>query len=144
ASSVQVCTAVMHYGFRIVTDLIEGLSDYLDEKKMTQVTDLTGISAEKLRKWETLNLNYKVIAHINPDKCISCQLCYIACEDGAHQSIALQEGTRIPVIKEETCVGCNLCSLVCPVDECISMVEIDTGKPHLTWPHHPANPHAVG
>jgi dihydropyrimidine dehydrogenase (NAD+) subunit PreA len=141
ASAVQVCTAVMHYGFRIVTDLREGLSDYLDRNNMARVTDLTGIAARKLRKWEQLDLNYKVIAHINPDKCIGCQLCYIACEDGAHQSIALQPGSRIPLIKEDTCVGCNLCSLVCPVDECITMVNVTRNHEHLTWPEHPANPH---
>jgi dihydropyrimidine dehydrogenase (NAD+) subunit PreA len=143
ASTVQVCTAVMHYGFRIVEDLIEGVNDYLEEHQKGRVTDLSGIAAKKLRKWETLDLNYKVIAQINPEKCISCQLCYIACEDGAHQSIALQPDTRVPKIKEDTCVGCNLCSLVCPVDECITMVTVDTGKPFMAWPQHPANPHRV-
>lgn len=141
ASAVQVCTAVMHYGFRIVTDMATGLSDYLDENNMTSVSDLTGISAKKLRKWEQLDLNYKVIAHIHPEKCIGCQLCYIACEDGAHQSIALQADTRIPLIKDDTCVGCNLCSLVCPVDECITMEEVRVHPEKLTWPEHPANPH---
>lgn len=38
-----------------------------------------------------------------------------------------------PVVREEDCVGCALCSRVCPVDDCISMVEIDTGRPHITW-----------
>ncbi len=84
-----------------------------------------------------------MIANINPDKCIGCQLCYIACEDGAHQSIALQKDSRVPVIKEDTCVGCNLCSLVCPVDECITMVKVDTGKDMLLWKDHPANPQRV-
>ncbi len=143
ASTVQVCTAVMHYGFRIVTDLIQGTEEYLENHKMNKVTDLKGIAAKKLRKWENLDLNYKIIAHIDPDKCISCQLCYIACEDGAHQSIALVPGSRIPVIKEDTCVGCNLCSLVCPVENCISMVEIKTGKPKLLWKDHPKNPFSI-
>jgi dihydropyrimidine dehydrogenase (NAD+) subunit PreA len=143
ASSVQVCTAVMHYGFRIITDMTEGLSDYLDEKGFESIYELVGHTAKRIRHWEELDLSYKVIANINPDKCIGCQLCYIACEDGAHQSIALQSGTRVPKIKEDTCVGCNLCSLVCPVDECIDMVTIDTGKPFTTWKQHPANPHRV-
>lgn len=139
ASSVQVCTAVMHYGFRIVTDLNAGVNDYLDSNKMKSVADLKGIAAKKLRKWQELDLNYKVIAHIDPVKCISCQLCYIACEDGAHQSIELLANSRIPKIKEDTCVGCNLCSLVCPVESCISMVEVKTNKKKLVWADHPAN-----
>ncbi|MBI3591621.1 MAG: NAD-dependent dihydropyrimidine dehydrogenase subunit PreA [Candidatus Melainabacteria bacterium] len=143
ATTVQVCTAVMHYGFRIVTDLTEGVSEYLDSHKMKKITELTGITAKKLRKWEQLDLNYKIIAHINSEKCISCQLCYIACEDGAHQSIALVKDSRIPVIKEDTCVGCNLCSLVCPVEDCITMVKVETGKKKLVWANHPANPNHI-
>ena len=143
ASSVQVCTAVMHYGFRIVEDMITGMDDYLVQHNKNHVSELTGISAQKITRWEKLDLNYKVIASIDAEKCIGCQLCYIACEDGAHQSIALQANTRVPLIKDDTCVGCNLCSLVCPVDECISMVHIDEGKPKLTWPEHPANRHSV-
>ncbi len=143
ASSVQVCTAVMHYGFRIVTDMITGMSDYLDSKNMKAIEDLVGHTAHRVKRWEELDLNYKVVAHIDPGTCIGCQLCYIACEDGAHQSIALQEGTRVPAIKEESCVGCNLCSLVCPVDDCISMVKVNTGKEKLVWAEHPANPHQI-
>lgn len=143
SSTVQVCTAVMHYGFRIVDDLISGVSNYLDSKGMTEVSNIVGITASKLKKWEDLDLNYKIIAKINPDKCIACQLCYIACEDGAHQSIELVPNSRIPRIKEEHCVGCNLCSLVCPVEECITMVPIDTNKKKITWKEHPNNPFKV-
>lgn len=143
SSSVQVCTAVMHYGFRIITDMIDGLSEYMDRHGFQRVTDMTGIAARKLRKWEDLDLNYKIIASIAADKCIGCQLCYIACEDGAHQSIALQPGQRVPKILEDHCVGCNLCSLVCPVDDCISMVQVPTTGGKLTWKEHPANPLAA-
>lgn len=140
STSVQVCTAVMHYGFRIVTDMIDGLSEYMDRHGFQHVTDMTGIAARKLRKWEDLDLNYKIIARIDPDKCIGCQLCYIACEDGAHQAIGLQAGQRVPKILEDHCVGCNLCSLVCPVDGCISMVQVPTEGGKVTWKEHPANP----
>ena len=143
ATTVQVCTAVMHYGFRIVTDLSEGVSEYLNSHGMKKISDLTGITARKLRKWEELDLNYKIIARINSDTCIGCQLCYIACEDGAHQSNALVPGARIPKIKEDTCVGCNLCSLVCPVENCITMVPVGNGKPKLVWADHPKNPDRV-
>jgi len=150
STSVQVCTAIMHHGFRIVEDMIDGLNDYLDGKGMKSVTELVGKAVPALQKWETLDLHYKRIASINYDKCIGCNLCYIACEDGAHQAIALIDpdgyglgpgrvpGKPIPQIKEKECVGCNLCSIVCPVDECITMVSVDTGEPHLSWNEYQA------
>lgn len=132
ASTVQVCTAVMKHGFRIVQDMITGLSTWMDEKGFNTVADFSGLSAQKLSDWGDLDLNHRVIAHINPDKCIGCQVCYIACEDGAHQAILRQVGTRVPKIDENSCVGCNLCSLVCPVEECITMVVQNPGEPSRT------------
>jgi dihydropyrimidine dehydrogenase (NAD+) subunit PreA len=145
ATSVQVCTAIMHHGFRIVEDMSDGLSDFLDRKGLKSVHELVGKAVPAVRRWETLDLNYKRVARINYDKCIGCNLCYIACEDGAHQCIDLVPpnghglgpgrvpGKPIPRVREQDCVGCNLCSLVCPVDECIEMVSIDLGQPKLSW-----------
>ncbi|MCA9669899.1 MAG: NAD-dependent dihydropyrimidine dehydrogenase subunit PreA [Myxococcales bacterium] len=138
ASTVQVCTAVMHYGFRIVEDMIDGLSNFLDEKDMT-LAELIGASVKRVDDWKNLDLNYVVNASINQDKCIGCGLCYTACNDGAHQAIGAKRGdngrTDVWVI-EENCVGCNLCSLVCPVDNCISMKQIPTDADPCTWTEH--------
>ena len=145
STSVQVCTAIMHYGFRIVQDMCEGLSDFLDSKGYKSVNELRGLAVNTVDKWETLNLNYKRIASIDYEKCVGCNLCYIACEDGAHQAIDLIDangkglgpgrvpGKPVPQINVEHCVGCNLCSLVCPVDECITMVDVKTGKKPMSW-----------
>ena len=159
ASSLQVCTAVMHYGFRIVEDLIEGLENYLAEKKMGSLDELRGQAAPKVTDWGQLDLNYRIVARIHPERCIGCHLCYIACEDGAHQCIepnlgpgmtvqtagagaaaahgsrfvSYPPGLRVPQVREEDCVGCNLCALVCPVPECIVMEEIPTGHPAENW-----------
>lgn len=135
AGNVQVCTAVMHYGFGIIRDLVAGLSQYMDEKGFATLDDFRGKALPNVLHWEDLNLKYKVVASINKDKCIGCQLCYTACEDGAHQAIGVHynNNDRVPYIKEENCVGCNLCSLVCPVEECISMERRDDATEHLTW-----------
>jgi dihydropyrimidine dehydrogenase (NAD+) subunit PreA len=135
SGTVQVCTAVMHHGYRIVEDMIDGLSNYLDDKGFRSVTDFVGASAPRVTDWGNLDLNYKTVARIDHSKCIQCNLCHVACEDGAHQCIPLvvKDGTRYPVVDEHECVGCNLCYLVCPVPGCISMVRLDDGSNPLTW-----------
>ncbi len=94
ATSVQVCTAVMHYGYRIVEDMIEGLSDWLDDHGMRSVNELRGRAIPQVQEWGELDLSYRVVADISADKCIGCQLCYVACMDGAHQCIHLPGRTE--------------------------------------------------
>ena len=180
--TVQVCTAVMHYGYRIVEDMVEGLENWMREKNFDTLDDFRGLSLGRVTDWKHLNLNYKIVARINEQTCIGCDLCHIACWDGAHQCIHLdrvsgpvdgpverhatpgeQEArsrsaitntpvtrkeralnlaehgayptplARIPRVDESECVGCNLCSLVCPVEECITMVRVDTGVASESW-----------
>jgi len=135
ATSIQVCTAVMHYGFGIVREMDAGLRAFMDTKGYHTIYDFAGLALPNVTEWKHLDLKYKVIAAINPDKCIGCDLCYIACDDGAHQAIArsIDLKNRIPSIIEENCVGCNLCSLVCPVENCITMLRKDDGTAHVTW-----------
>lgn len=133
--SVQVCTAVMHYGFGIVREMESGLHQFMDDKGYKTIYDFIGKALPNVKEWQDLNLKHKVIAEIDEEKCIGCELCYIACEDGAHQAIGLSGDpeNRVPFIIEDNCVGCNLCSLVCPVEECITMVKKDDGTEHVTW-----------
>ncbi len=186
ASSVQVCTAVMHYGFRIVEHLESGLKNWMREKGFKKIADFQGKGVANIKDWGDLDLSYKVVAEIDQAKCIHCGLCYIACEDGCHQSIKWEkvptdeftkrygalpspagEGrggvngdghplvnphmhftksgdiTTLPgegdgylgvfTIKQDTCVGCNMCSLVCPVDGCISMKQMPSTLPKMSW-----------
>lgn len=146
ASTVQVCTAVMHHGFPIVRDMIDGLSRYLDQKGLHSVAELRGRSVRRFSRWEQLDLNYRVIANVDEKKCIGCGVCYIACNDGAHQAIAAERDergrTRVRIL-EDKCVGCNLCSLVCPVDHCITMQRVDSfGDATLNWSEFSKNPAA--
>src|SRR5579864_7659929 len=94
-NTVQVCTAAMHYGYRIVEDMIDGLSNWMDEKGFATIEDFRSLSLPKVTEWKHLDLNYKIVARIDKDKCIGCDLCYVACWDGAHQCIHL-DGHAVP------------------------------------------------
>ncbi len=135
ASNVQVCTAAMKHGFRIVEDMIEGMNNWMDEKGFKTLNDFIGKSVDNIVHWEDLDINYHHIAKINQDKCIHCGLCYIACEDTSHQAIDLAQGKPYNTysIKDEECVGCNLCQLVCPVDSCITMEEHRVAPEYINW-----------
>ena len=135
STSVQVCTAAMHHGFSIVEDMIDGLSNYLDDKGLASVMDLVGKTVPKYSDWGDLDLNYKVVAEINNDICINCNKCHIACEDTSHQCIDLYSENGRPMLKvrEEDCVGCNLCSIVCPAEGAITMKELPHTQPPMTW-----------
>ena len=112
-----------------------GLRQFMMDKGYETIYDFKGKALPNVTEWKHLNLKHKVVAEIDETKCVGCDLCYIACDDGAHQAIRIPEGigNRIPEIIDENCVGCNLCSLVCPVEECITMVKRDDGTEHVTW-----------
>ncbi len=150
AGTVQVCTAAMTYGFKIVEEMKAGLSQWMDEKGYESVADVSGRAVPNVTDWQYLNLNYVAKAKINQDDCIKCGRCFAACEDTSHQAIAMSEDRTFSVIDEE-CVACNLCVNVCPVEGCITMVPMDagavdprTGKvvqdDYANWTTHPNNP----
>ncbi|WP_374377613.1 NAD-dependent dihydropyrimidine dehydrogenase subunit PreA [Dongia sp.] len=147
AGNVQVCTAAMHYGFRIVEEMASGLANWMDEKGYRSIEDFRGKAVPNVTDWQYLNINFKTIAKIDQEKCIQCGLCHIACEDTSHQAIAAKRvpdgkggGKRRYEVIDAECVGCNLCYHACPVPNVISMVPQDTGKPYLNWTQDPRNP----
>ena len=144
SGSLQVCTAAMHYGFRIVEDMIDGLSNWMDQKGYERLEDLTGRAVSQFVPWNQLNMKFKTLANIDQDACVGCGLCHIACEDTSHQAISKKNTSdrRHYEVIEEECVGCNLCAHVCPVDDCITMVPQPVDG-ELTWPHHPSNPNRI-
>jgi dihydropyrimidine dehydrogenase (NAD+) subunit PreA len=152
AGNVQVCTAAMTYGFKIIDEMTQGLSDWMDEKGYATVEEVSGRAVPNVTDWQYLNLNYITKARIDQDACIKCGRCFAACEDTSHQAIAMKPGRVFEVIDEE-CVACNLCVDVCPVEGCITMEELQpgmvdkrTGKvvdaDYANWTTHPNNPAA--
>ncbi len=156
ATSLQVCTSVMHYGYRIVEDLCDGLSNWMDAKGFLTLDDVRGKSLSRVSDFKHFNLSFHAVARIDSAKCIQCNLCYVACNDTAHQCIDLvNAGGQVvqpfaydvrsngkeeaierrpqPRVRESDCVGCRLCYNVCPVDRCIEMVEVSSGREPVTW-----------
>ncbi|MCV4696860.1 4Fe-4S dicluster domain-containing protein, partial [Escherichia coli] len=99
------------------------------------VNEIIGKSVDRVTDWGNLDLNYKVVAHVNQENCIRCNLCYVACEDGAHQAFEFIEsdGQRYPIVIEDECVGSNLCALVCPAPGAFSMIRLDDGSHPESW-----------
>ena len=143
----------MTYGFKIVQEMAQGLSDWMDEKGYETISDFQGRAVPNVTDWQYLNLNYVTKAKIDQDLCIKCGRCHIACEDTSHQAItSMVDGVRHFEVMDDECVGCNLCVNVCPVDDCITMVQMTggsdprTGRPidndYANWTTHPNNPMA--
>jgi len=152
AGNVQVCTAAMTYGFKIVQEMITGLSQWMDSKGYTSVDQIVGRAVPNFTEWQHLNLNFITKARISQDDCIKCGRCYAACEDTSHQAISMSPD-RVFEVQDDECVACNLCVNVCPVEGCITMeqltpgsVDARTGKPvskdYANWTEHPNNPMA--
>lgn len=151
AGIVQVCTAVMRYGYDIVEELAEGLELYLEDKGLASPSDIIGMGLGNLVTHAALSRDYKVLANVDEDLCIGCGACVIACRDGGHQAIEFRGASaaatsdveasragraqgedsnggevadpRIPVVDDEKCIGCGFCRAVCPVEGCLTMKE---------------------
>ena len=149
AGNVQACTVAMTYGFKVVQELISGLSQYLDAKGIDSVAGLVGRAVPNVTDWQYLNLNYVTKARIDQELCIKCGRCYAACEDTSHQAISMS-ADRVFEVMDDECVACNICVNVCPVEDCITMIELEKGTvdprtglvvgDYANWTTHPNNP----
>ena len=124
ASNLQVTTSVMHYGYRIVESMREGLEDYLETLGYQSVGELVGAGLQFVIDPAEHVQSAHIVAKVDADKCIGCGLCHITCWDGANQAMAFDASTRKAEVDEERCVGCLLCKHVCPVWDCVGTAEI--------------------
>ena len=112
--SIQVTTAVMQYGYRIIDDLKAGLLLYLREKDFSSVNEVRGLALGSVSDTtDVLERDTVIFPRFHREKCIGCGRCVVSCADGGHQAIRLDENRR-PVLNGQKCVGCHLCVLVCP------------------------------
>jgi len=127
AGSIQITTAVMEYGYRIIEDLKEGLAYFLAGTGKKSLKELQGINIDNIVKTEELERDYVIYPKFVRDNCLQCGRCYISCQDGGHQAIKFEN--RIPTLDPKRCVGCHLCVLVCPNRAIVSSeIKVKKGK----------------
>jgi dihydropyrimidine dehydrogenase (NAD+) subunit PreA len=129
ASTLQVTTAVLQHGYRVVEDLCEGLQDYLADHGYKSVQELVGKAVKNVVDPSMLTHKTQVVSQIDDARCVRCGQCYLSCRDGGAQAISLTR-ERKPVVDEAVCFGCLMCKHVCPVDGCVT---------YRTVPHHLAH-----
>lgn len=131
ATTVQVTTGVIHYGYRIIEDILEGLSYYMDEKNHSSLKDIIGKALPNIKPTDKFDLSRQGIAEYELDRCIGCGQCLIVCEDAGGQCIDWNSDDRHPIQDEQRCLGCMICSFVCPVSDpnMITYKEIKDKKP---------------
>lgn len=125
-TNLQITTAVMQYGYRIIDDLINGLSNYLSEKGFSSVQDIVGMALPNIVQADALNRHSILYPKFDRAKCIGCGRCYISCMDGGHQAIEMDEIKSQPVLLPNKCVGCHLCTVVCPVGAISEGIRVET------------------
>lgn len=132
ATTLQVTTAIMQYGYRMVEDLISGVSYFMEDKGIDSLHQIIGAALPNIIPAEDIDRDFKVQPKFDNDTCVGCGRCYISCYDGGHQAIEWQDDTRRPKLDTDKCVGCGLCWIVCPIQDCITPGEVkfhEWGKP---------------
>lgn len=135
AGQLQVCTAIMLRGFKIVEGMNRGLQKYMSEMGFTSVDDIVakGNLHTHVTSFEFLlkhSSSEKV--RINEETCTGCKICVVACDDAGYDALKMKaitdskrtHGTRaVAELIYENCTGCNLCVAVCPVADCMTLYD---------------------
>ena len=114
-TNIQVTTAVMQYGYRIIEDMLEGMKLYLSSRGYQSITQMVGKANARVIGAEELDRDSICYPKFLRSKCIGCGRCYLSCYDGGHQAIHQELVSVKPILDAEKCVGCHLCVMVCPV-----------------------------
>jgi dihydropyrimidine dehydrogenase (NAD+) subunit PreA len=128
ASTIQITTGVIHYGYRIVEDLAEGLSDFMTDKGYKHVSDIVGKAIANIHPTDEFDLTCQGIAEYNLERCVGCGQCYIVCQDAGGQGLGWDGEKRRPVPDDDNCLSCMICSFVCPVDNVITYKKVNNKK----------------
>jgi dihydropyrimidine dehydrogenase (NAD+) subunit PreA len=132
ATTIQVTTGIIKYGYRIVQDMIEGLSDYMTARGISRAEDLVGKALPNLKSTDHFDLKRQGIAVYDTERCVGCGQCYTVCRDAGGQALEWDADTRRPKLVEDKCLSCMICSFICPVPGLITHKEMPG-----TWARRP-------
>jgi dihydropyrimidine dehydrogenase (NAD+) subunit PreA len=127
ATTIQVTTGIIKYGYRIVEDMIEGLTDYMTQRGIARAADLIGKALPHLQETDRFDLKRQGVAAYDMDRCIGCGQCYIVCRDAGGQALEWEVEKRRPKLVEDKCLSCMICSFICPVAGLITHKEMPKG-----------------
>lgn len=117
AESIQITTAVMKYGYRIVDDLKTGLALYMNQMGFKSLKEMKGLGLEAVdTSTDAIERDTIVYPRLLREKCLGCGRCVLSCRDGGHQALSLSDKDGKVTMNAKACVGCHLCTLVCPED----------------------------
>merc|ERR1712137_116554 len=88
------------------------------------IREIIAAAIDRIGAYNDLDNKQQVVAMIDEEMCINCGKCYMTCNDSGYQAITFDEQTHIPHITDD-CTGCKLCVSVCPINDCIQMVDRD-------------------
>jgi dihydropyrimidine dehydrogenase (NAD+) subunit PreA len=115
ASTVQITTGVIHYGYRIIEDILEGITYYMEDQNLSSIDQIVGRAVPNIVPTDKFDLSRQGIAQYDLERCIGCGQCYIVCRDAGGQCLSWDRADRRPQIDDKTCLGCMICSFVCPI-----------------------------
>ncbi len=117
AATLQITTGVIHYGYRIIEDILEGMAYYLEDQKVDSLSQIVGKALPNIVPTDEFDLSRQGVAQYDLDRCVGCGQCYIVCQDAAGQCLSWDDANRRPVMDEGKCLSCMICSFVCPIGD---------------------------
>ena len=108
ARTVQFCTIVMKYGYRIVDDLHSGLSYLMRERGFKSVNELIGCALPSPITGFMELTSLKKVSAVNAELCQHCGNC-TRCP---YFAIKL-DSKKVPITDPSHCIGCSICVQKC-------------------------------